>query len=135
MANIQKFVHQTHVQNGVILQKVTVDRVIKKLSYHLKNPKIHYYVNKTQPLDPILSRQIKSISSNTISLRYIPILSTHPCLGLPNCFFLSSLPTKIMYAFLISLMCNSCPIHLLHFITDIIFEVVRLVSMKFLATF
>jgi len=65
------------------------------------------------------ARWIQFISSHPISLRSILIFSFHLHLGLfPSCF-----PTKILYAFLISSMCATCPIHLilLDLITLIIF--------------
>jgi hypothetical protein len=66
---------------------------------------------------------IQLTSCQPISLRFIRILSSHLCLGLPSAVFYSSLPTKILCTLLISLMCATCPAHiiLLEFITLIIF--------------
>jgi hypothetical protein len=40
--------------------------------------------------------------SHSVSLRYILILSTHLCLGLPSGLFPAGFPTNIVYAFLVS---------------------------------
>jgi len=54
-------------------------------------------------------RWIQSKISHTITLRSILILSFHQCLGLLSDLFLSSLPTKILYAYLISPIYAACP--------------------------
>jgi len=46
------------------------------------------------------------------SLYLFLLLNSHQRLGLPNDLFLSALPTKILYAFLITLMRASCLAHL-----------------------
>jgi hypothetical protein len=94
----------------------------------LLNPKVHYHVHKGQPLDPILS-QMNLV--HTISSRFIVILFSYLCLGLPNGLFPSDFPTKILYVFLISLMHATCAAHiiLLDLITPITFgEVYKLWS-------
>jgi hypothetical protein len=78
----------------------------------LWNLKFHYRVHKTPPLVPILS-QINSIHTIPCYLRSILIWSTHLCLGLPSGLFPSGFPTNILYAFIFSPICATCPAHLI----------------------
>jgi len=55
---------------------------------------------------------IHSTPSHPVSLRY-SLVSSHLCLGLPSGLFPSQLPTKILYEFLSSPMCTTCPAHLI----------------------
>ena len=57
------------------------------------------------------------------SWRSILVLSSRLCLGLASCFFPSGFPTKTLYAPLLSLICTTCPTHLilLDLITQILF--------------
>jgi hypothetical protein len=50
---------------------------------------------------------------NPISLRSILILLCHLCLHLLRGLFPSGYPAKILYKFLISPMCATCPVHLI----------------------
>jgi hypothetical protein len=52
------------------------------------------------------------ITSHAVSLRSILTLSSYQLLGISSGLFPSDFPTKILYAFLISLMCVTCPAHL-----------------------
>jgi hypothetical protein len=65
--------------------------------YHLTLSKIHY-------------------------LRPILILSTHLRRGLRNCLFLSTFPTKILYAILFFLMCATCRAH--HIFLDLMILII-----------
>jgi len=79
----------------------------------LWNPKVHYRVHKTSPhWSQSWARCIHSSPSHPISLRSI-LISFHLCLGLPSGLFLSGFPNKILYAFLTSPMCSTCPAHLI----------------------
>jgi hypothetical protein len=57
-------------------------------------------------------RSIQSTPSHHISLRSMVISSSHFRLGHVSGLFLSGFPTKIFYAFFISLMHATCPAHL-----------------------
>jgi hypothetical protein len=59
------------------------------------------------------ARSIQSITVHPISLRYILIISTHLRIGLPSGFFPFGFPTNVLYAFLFSLICATCPAHLI----------------------
>jgi hypothetical protein len=65
----------------------------------LWNPKFHYRVQKSPPLDPILS-QINPVHITPAYLRSILILSTYLRFGLPSGFLPSGFPTNILYSFL-----------------------------------
>jgi hypothetical protein len=83
----------------------------------LRNPKVHYRIHKCPPPVSNLS-QLYSLQPHPTSWRYILILSTHLRLGIPSGFFLSDLPTKILYTPLLSPIPATCPAHLiLDFIT------------------
>jgi len=56
---------------------------------------------------------IISTSSHPTILRSFSMVSFHPHLGVSSGLFLSSFPTKTLYAFLISLMHPTCPTHLI----------------------
>jgi hypothetical protein len=56
---------------------------------------------------------IQSVSPHPSALRSILILSSHLRLGLPRGLSSSGLPTKFLYAFLLSLMRATCPAHLI----------------------
>jgi hypothetical protein len=62
----------------------------------LWNPNVHYRVNKSLPLVPILSR-IQSIAAHPVSLTSIIILFSHLRLGFPSGLFPSGFPAKILY--------------------------------------
>jgi hypothetical protein len=59
------------------------------------------------------ARPIQSTSPHPLSPRSILIFSTHLCLGLPSGLFPSGFPTNNLYAFLFSLVCATCPAHLI----------------------
>jgi len=69
------------------------------------------------------SDQSSPCPPHSTSWRYILILFSHLCLGLPSGLFALSFPTKTLYAPLLSPTCATCPTHLiiLDLITQIIF--------------
>ena len=72
----------------------------------------------SQVLVPILSQLDPVHTPHPTSWRSVLILSSHLCLDLPSGLFLSGFPTKTLYKPLVSLMCATCPAHLiLDFIT------------------
>jgi hypothetical protein len=72
---------------------------IQELPSILWTPKVHYRVQKSPPLVPILS-QTNPVHTTPSYLRSILILFTHLCLGLPSGLFPSGFPTNILHAFL-----------------------------------
>jgi hypothetical protein len=80
----------------------------------LWNPKVHYYVHKTLPMNPALWVKLsQSTASHTISLRSILILTSNLHLGLRSHSFPFDFLTKIWYVFFISPMHPTCPDHLI----------------------
>jgi hypothetical protein len=79
----------------------------------LWNPKVHYRVHKSSPLVPILS-QIDPIHTipSYLSKNHFNMV-THLRLGLPSGLFPSVFPTNILYVFLFSQICVTCPVHLI----------------------
>jgi hypothetical protein len=91
----------------------------------LYNPKVHYRVHKRPPLVPNPSQisPVQSIPPHRLS-QILYILFCDLRLGLSSGLFPSSLPTKIVYAFLFVIMRATCPanIVLLYVITLIILD-------------
>jgi hypothetical protein len=69
------------------------------------NTILQYHVHNSSPLVPIL-RNRNASPNHTVYIRSIVILFFHLWLGKTRRIFLSDFPTKILYAFLISLTCH-----------------------------
>jgi hypothetical protein len=107
----------------VFLEKLIVIQLVKKIPAIFCNPKVHYCVHNSPPTVPIMSQKHPIHTFHPLSLRFILILSSHLCLGLPHSHLSSGFSTKILYPLLTSTMCAICTIHLilLDFFTLIIF--------------
>jgi len=79
----------------------------------LWNPKVHYRIYKQQPPVTILSQCNLFHASPSHSWRSILILCSHLHVGLPSGLFLSGLPTKTLYAPLLSPIRPTCPTYLI----------------------
>jgi hypothetical protein len=90
--------HKLTPWSGVLLGKLTITQLVK-------NSKVYYPVNKSEPLVRILNQMYPGHTFSSYYPKIILILSSHLCLGLQCDFFASSLPAKILYKFLISHAC------------------------------
>ena len=95
----------------------------QEIPHILRNPKVHYHINKCLPSVPLLSQIDPVHVSHPTPSRSILILSSHLCMGLPSGFFPSGFPTKTLYTPHHSPIPATCPTNpiLLNFITRIIF--------------
>jgi hypothetical protein len=80
----------------ILFEKPIVTQLFKKYPAFLWNPKVHYRVHKSPPLDPILSQLNPVRPIDTYSLRSILMSSSHLRLGLPSGHLLQGLPTKTL---------------------------------------
>jgi hypothetical protein len=85
----------------------------EELSSILWNPKVHYRVDRSPPLVPILSpvTLVHTIPSYLSNIHLV--LSTHLHLGHPSGLFPSTFPTNILYTFIFSPIRPTCPAHLI----------------------
>jgi len=102
----------------VLLQKLLLFQLVKEFLTFLRNPKLHYCIQKSLPLATILG-QITSfhiLTSCFCKLHFNIILLSKRRYAIG--FFLSGFPAKLLYAFLISPMRSTRLAHLilLHFI-------------------
>jgi len=86
---LQKLIN--HKENSPTWEPYIIHRI-------LWNPKVHYRVHNSPPLYSIISQINLVHVLATDFLRYILILFSHLCLGLPRGNFSSSFPSKILYA-------------------------------------
>ena len=84
-----------------------------KNSPHFMSPECCFCVHKSPLVTLSWARQIQSMPSHPVSLRYILILSSHLCLDFPHCLSPSGFPTKTLYALLLSPIYATSPSHLM----------------------
>jgi hypothetical protein len=97
--------------NRVLLEKLTVRSAKQEIYYFygLRRFITVFTTARHWPISWDLWKQ--STTSHPIVLTFILILSIHLCLGLLNGLSPWGVPTKILYAFLIPLMCATYPAH------------------------
>jgi hypothetical protein len=76
-----------------IFEKLIVTQLVKKYPAVLWNPKVHYHVHKSPPLDPILSQLNPVLPIDPYLPKVHLMLSFHLRLGLPSGLLPSGLPT------------------------------------------
>jgi hypothetical protein len=113
----------------VLLEKLVVTELVKKLPAFYETQR---FIMFTRACHWSLSwaRCIQSTPSHSIFQKFTLTLSSHLHLGLQSGLFPSDFLTKVLYAFLISSIHYTCPVHLilLDFITVIFGEVYKLQS-------
>jgi hypothetical protein len=80
----------------ILFEKLIVTQLIRKYPAFLWNPKVHYSVHTSPPLDPILSplNPVRSINPYLPNVHLNVILPLS--LGLPSVLLPSGLPTKTL---------------------------------------
>jgi hypothetical protein len=79
-----------------LFEKLIGTQLVKKYPAFLRNPKVHNRINKSLPLDPILSQPnpVRPIDPCLHKIHFM--LSSHLRLGLPSGLLPSGLPTKTL---------------------------------------
>ena len=105
----------------VLLEKLTGLQQVKKFPAFHGTRRFITAFTSVRHLSLSWASPIQSIYPHPTSWKFILILSTHLRLGLPSGLFPSGFPTKTLYTPLSSPIRATCPAHLMHVITDIIF--------------
>jgi len=96
----------------VLLEKLIVTQLIKKFFVFWETRRSIITFTRAHHWSLSWGRCIQSTNSPAISLGSILILAFHLCLYLPHCLFTSGFWIKYLYAFPISPMHATCPVHL-----------------------
>ena len=88
--------------------ELTVPHPVKKFPAFYGNRRFITAFTSARYLSVSSARSIQSIPLSHFLKIHFKILSLHVGLGLPSCLFLSSFPTKTLYAFLLSTIRATC---------------------------
>jgi hypothetical protein len=109
---------QTNSTELSLLEKLPVAQLLNNFSTFYGTRRFITVFARTLHWPPSWARSVRSIPPHTLTLRYILMLSSHVCLGLPNCLFPSGFPTKIH----VLPMRTTCPAH--HILLDLIILII-----------
>jgi hypothetical protein len=97
----------------VLLEKLTGLQLVKKLPAFYGTRRFITALTSAHHLSLSWASCIQSTHPHPTSQRFILILSSHLCLGLPGGLLPSGIPTKTLYTLLPSPICTTCPAHLI----------------------
>jgi len=97
----------------VLLQKLTGLQLVKKLPAFYRTRRFINAFTSARHLSLSRASSIQYMLQHPTSWRFILILSSHLCLGLPSGIFPAGFPTKNLYMPLPLPICATCPAHLI----------------------
>jgi hypothetical protein len=103
----------TYLLHGAECEKVTDSQLINKFPAFYGTRRFISAFTSARHLSLSWASSIQSISLHPTSWRYVLILSSHTCLGLPSGLFPSGFPTKTLYTPLSPPIRATCPAHLI----------------------